>query len=223
MATTGALEFSTYPMEWTAADWQADLGGIPWNRIRMYPRPGMATEQDVLEVHARTGRLCELIDGVLVEKPMGFHESEVATEIICSLRNYLRIHRVGTLGGEGGTLRILPGQVRIPDVSFVSWDRMPAQSGPIPAVTPDLAVEVLSESNTEREMSRKLREYFAGGARLVWYIDPPTRTARAYTSPEQYVFVDEEGSLTGGDVLPGFELRLKDLFAVLERPTAPGE
>ncbi len=62
---------STYPMEWTAADWQERLGGIPLQRIRMYPRPGMATERDVLEIHARTDRLCELIDGVLVEKPMG--------------------------------------------------------------------------------------------------------------------------------------------------------
>ena len=216
-ATTSPLS-SAYPMEWTAADWQSGLGGIPLERIRMYPRPGMATEKDVLEIHARTGRLCELIDGVLVEKPMGFYESQLAAALIVVLGGYLRVHRIGTVAGADGMLKILPTQVRIPDVSFIRWERLPAESGPIPAVAPDLAVEVLSESNTEREMTQKLHDYFAGGARLVWYIDPHTRSARAYTSPEQCVLVDHEGSLVGGDVLPGFALRLKDLFAEAERP-----
>ena len=115
-------------MEWTAADWQAHLGGIPLERIRMYPRPGMATEKHVLESHARTGRLCELIDGVLVEKPRGFHESELAGAVIFFLRAYLRTHKIGTAGGEGGMLKILRRQVRIPDVSYISWERMPVES-----------------------------------------------------------------------------------------------
>ena len=61
MATTDSSQSAAYPFEWTAADWQHELGGIPLERIRMYPRPGLATEKDVLEIQARTGRLCELI------------------------------------------------------------------------------------------------------------------------------------------------------------------
>jgi Uma2 family endonuclease len=66
-------------------------------------------------------------------------------------------------------------------VSFVSWDRLPGHelpAEPIPDPAPDLAVEVLSESDTEGEMKRKLREYFKAGSRLVWLVNPRTRTAR---------------------------------------------
>ena len=178
----------------------------------------MATEEDVLEIHARTGRLCELVDGVLVEKPMGYRESQLAAALIVALGEYLRSHKIGTVAGEAGMLKVSPSQVRIPDVSFIRWERLPVESGPIPAVAPDLAVEVLSESNTEQEMARKLKDYFAAGTRLVWYIDPKSRSARTYTSPEQCVIVEQSGSLLGGDVLPGFQLRLADLFAEIDRP-----
>ena len=101
----------------------------------------------------------------------------------------------------------------------MSWDRFPGgklPKTPIPAVAPDLAVEVLSDSNTEGEMRRKLQDYFTAGVRLVWYVDPRTRTAAVYTSPEQCTVFDENGVLTGGDVLPGFELPLRELFAEIE-------
>ena len=71
------------------------------------------------------------------------------------------------------------------DVSFIRWERFPDRKLPKAAiydVAPDLAVEVLSESNTAAEMNRKLRDYFKAGTSMVWYIDPPTRTALR-TSP----------------------------------------
>jgi Uma2 family endonuclease len=80
-------------------------------------------------------------------------------------------------------------------------------------VVPDLAVEVLSPSNTKREMEQKRREYFLGGCRLVWEIDPVKRTARVYTAPDESKLVREKGTLDGGDVLPGFRLPLARLFA----------
>jgi Uma2 family endonuclease len=87
---------------------------------------------------------------------------------------------------------------------------------PIPAVAPDLAVEVLSAGNTKGEMDRKLRDYFAAGAGLVWYVDPRTRTARSFTSPEQCAVLNEAGWLSGGDVLPGYQLSLRELFAEID-------
>jgi len=209
---------AAFSMEGTFADVQQRLGGIPLERIHLYPWPGLATEKDVLDVHARTGRLCELVDGILVEKPMGFYESALATVIGHFLRNYLERHNLGIVGGEAGMLKILRNRIRIPDVSFIRWDRLPPGRPPVPAVSPDLAVEVLSESNTEREIQDKLGEYFAGGTRLAWVIDPRTRTARAYETADQFTAVDEGGALVGGDVLPGFELPLKDVFAELDRP-----
>ncbi len=65
-------------------------------------------------------------------------------------------------------------------------------------------------------MRRKLNEYFTAGVRLVWYVDPRTRTAAVYTSPQQCTVLGEADVLTGGDVLPGFELPLRELFAEVE-------
>jgi Uma2 family endonuclease len=92
---------------------------------------------------------------------------------------------------------------------------------PIPLVAPDLAVEVLSRSNTPREMARKRREYCEAGTRLVWEVDPAARTVTVFTSPERFTVLDATQTLDGGSVLPGFTLALADLFAELDR-TAKG-
>ncbi len=210
---------SAPPLDGTIADLLKRLGGIPPKRVRLVPTPGTATEKDVIRAEARTGRICELIDGVLVEKTMGAYESAVAAAIIFFLKTYLQRRRLGVVLGEAGLLRILPRQVRIPDVAFLSWRglggrRLPRE--PILGAAPDLAVEVLSKGNTKAEMARKLRDYFAAGVRLVWFIDPRTRTARSYTAPDQCQSIGEEGSLSGGEVLPQFELTLRELFAEAE-------
>lgn len=210
---------TTFPPEWTAADWQAHLGGVPLARIRMYPRPGLATLQDVLEMRRLTGALCELVDGVLVEKPMGYYESQLAAALLYFLGAYLQSTRLGAVAGADGMLEILPNVVRIPDVSFIRWERLPKEpAGPIPAIAPDLAVEILSESNTAEEMARKLSDYFAAGTRMVWYLDPRTRSACVYCEPGRGQQIGEDGVLCGGDVLPGFELPLRKLFAAVEPP-----
>jgi Uma2 family endonuclease len=79
-----------------------------------------------------------------------------------------------------------------------------------------LAIEVLSQSNTKREMTRKLREYFDAGARLVWYVDPAARSVAVYAGPSTFTVVGEGSALDGGTVLPGFTLSLKELFSVLD-------
>jgi len=194
---------------------------VPAERVRLHPPPGMATEEDVLEVHRQTGRLCELIDGVLVEKIVGYYESVLAGILLHYLNAYLDRRPLGAAAGEGGMLRVLPSQVRIPDVSFVRWERFPggkpSRADPLPAIAPDLAVEILSEGNTRPEMERRLREYFEGGSRLVWLIDPADRSARVYTSPEDCTTLTEDDILDGGDVLPGFQFRLGELFLRAEQ------
>jgi Uma2 family endonuclease len=192
-----------------------DRLGVPPKRIRFRPPPGTATEADVLAYLNGEKRLCELVDGVLVEKPMGFYESVLAVILIGFLQAFREQHDLGIVSGPDGTLRLNPGLVRIPDVAFFSWERFPNRELPadaIPDLVPDLAVEVLSEGNTEPEMARKLQEYFRAGVRLVWYIDPRTRTAQVYTSPDDAHRVREDDALDGGAVLPGFRLTLRELF-----------
>jgi Uma2 family endonuclease len=198
----------------TLRDLLKRLGDVPLDRIRIHPPPGTATEADVL-VPQGESRLFELVDGVLVEKAMGYYESVVAAFLIHLIQSFLDIHNLGIVAGESGTLRLAPGLVRIPDVSFISWDRFPNRElpdDPVPNLAPDLAVEVLSQGNTEGEMNRKLQEYFDAGVRLVWYIDPRTRTTRVYTSPDDFRLLSEDDPLDGGGVLPGFHLTLRELL-----------
>ena len=80
-------------------------------------------------------------------------------------------------------------------------------------------MEILSEGNTEAEMNRKLRDYFQAGVRVVWYIEPKTRAARVYTTASEWTEIGQDGSLLGGEVLPGFELPLARLLARVEGPS----
>jgi Uma2 family endonuclease len=205
--------------ERTLADLLDELGNVPPNRVLLTPHPGTATEEDVLEVERRTGRAPELIDGVLVEKTVGYRESALASALIIHLGNFVLPKKLGIVTGEQGTLRILPGQVRIPDVCFISRNHFPGgkmSDAPIPGLVPDLAVEVLSPINSPGEMARKLRDYFAAGARLVWYIDPRSRAAKVYTALDKCESLTEADVLDGGEVLPGFRLPLSTLFADVE-------
>ena len=206
----------------TMADLLESLGQIPLERIRIKPAPGTATEDDVIAIHAREKRLCELVDGVLVEKPMGYEESRLAIELGFILVGFLRGHDLGTVAGEAGMMQLMPGLVRIPDVSFVLWEHLPERYGPIPPMAPDLAVEVLSESNTPAEMERKLREYFAAGTQLVWYFDLKTRTVTVYTAPDRSTVLGESETLDGGNVLPGLVIPLRELFERASRRRGPG-
>src|SRR5438105_9533701 len=105
----------------TVADLLRRLGNIPPERVRIFPPPGTATEQDVIDIEAHENRLCELIDGVLVEKTVGYYESRVAIVLGYFIELFLTRHDLGIVLGSDGTLRLMPGLVRIPDVSFISW------------------------------------------------------------------------------------------------------
>ena len=172
-----------------------------------------------LRPRARENRLCELVDGTLVEKAIGFDESRLAIELSYLVKSYLAQNDLGICVGADGMMRIAPGLVRIPDLSFITWDRLPGRESPreaIPDLAPDLAVEVLNEGNTKPEMARKVREYFDAGVALVWLIDPRKRTARVFSAVGKSALVRADQTLDGGAVLPGFVLRLSDL------PTAAG-
>jgi len=202
------------------AELQESLGNVPAHRIRLQPPPGQATEKDILEIRAQEGRICELIDGTLVEKDMASYESVLAAVLIYFIHLYLDDHDLGQVLGESGFLRLFPGRVRAPDVSFISWKRMPNQVFPdeaIASLSPDLAVEVLSEGNTEQEIRLKIEEYFRSGSRLVWIVNPETRSVQVYTSPRRSVTLSEDGTLEGKRVLPGFALPIKKWFARASR------
>ncbi len=203
--------------------WIESLGDVPLSRVIFDPRPGTATEQDLLRLADVDGRLCELIGGTLVEKPLGFHESEIAARLIAHLGMVVYPSGLGTITTGDGPIRMFSGHVRVPDVSYVSFadvsgGRVPSVA--IPTVPPTIAAEVLSPSNTRREIELKRQEYFTSGTRLAWVLDPPTRTVTVFTNPgsPDHVLTDGD-TLDGGDVLPGFAVAVSTLFG--PRPTSP--
>lgn len=205
----------------TVADLLHRLGDIPPKRILMHPAPGTATEKDVIEaLEAPRKRICKLVEGVLVEKPMGAREALYATVILRHMEAFAEKHDLGIVLPPDGTVRIMPGMVRIPDVSFTPWEDIPNQempAEPIPDLVPALVVEVISEGNTPKEMARKLREYFEAGVSEVWPVYPETQTAEVYSSPTKHRSIGQDGTLEGGKQLPGFHLSLKKIFARARR------
>ncbi len=109
----------------TLADLRKRLGGSPLERICFHPAPGTATEKDVIAAEEREDRLCELVDGTLVEKAMRFEESRLAVRLGHLVSSFLEQNDLGICVGADGMMRIGPGLVRIPDVSFITWDRLP--------------------------------------------------------------------------------------------------
>jgi Uma2 family endonuclease len=199
----------------TIGDLLKRLGNIPAHRVRLHPTPGTATEKDVIDILDHENRPCELVEGTLVEKTMGYEESEIASLLGMFLNIFVRPRKLGIVTGADGTIRLFPGLVRIPDVAFASWNCFPDRKRPrtpIPQLAPDLVVEVLSKGNTKREIARKLGEYFEAGVRVVWLVDIRKRTVRVHTAVDQSVLIRENQALDGGAVLPGFGLPLGELF-----------
>jgi Uma2 family endonuclease len=206
---------------WTVADLHRRFGEIPFERIRHDPPPGKATIDDVVRIHDRENRLYELVDGILVEKTVGYLESWLAVRIGTLLTNFVEPRELGLVAGEGGMVALDIGLVRIPDVSFVSWARIPGgevPAEPIPRIIPDLAVEVISRGNTPKEMNEKLVEYFAKEVRLVWFVRPGRRCVDVYTDPDRFTRLTVSMMLDGGDVLPGFAVSVSTLFQMPKRP-----
>ena len=204
----------------TLADLVKRLGGVPLDRIRFHPSPGTATVQDVIDIQQREGRLCELVEGALLEKAVGYTESQLAFFLGNFLNAFVIPRNLGILTGPDGTMELMAGLVRIPDVAFTSWDRMPGRrrpDSPVPHLAPNLAVEILSRSNTPGEMAVKRQDYFTAGVEVVWEIDPRARTVAVYTSPTASTTLAPAETLDGGQVLPGFTLALQQLFAELDR------
>jgi len=218
MSETATVEVASESI----ADLLARLGDISAERLRVPPAPGTATEEDVLAaLRMPQKRICELIDGVLVEKAMGYRESQLAALLIELINLFVRPRNLGIVSGADGMMRLFAGRIRIPDVGFTSWERFPNRRRPrqpVPHIAPDLAVEVLSDSNTPAEMRLKREDYFRAGTRLVWIIDPDARTVAIFTRVDPVDSVVGVGdTLTGDPVLPGFALPLADFFAELDR------
>lgn len=159
---------------------------------------------------------CELIHGELVEmSPAGFEHGRLAAEIAGILRDFVKPRSLGTITGAetGFYLERNPDTVRAPDVGFIRSDRLPAKKlsgffeGP-----PDLAVEILSPSDRASEIVAKVRDWLRAGCRVVWVVDPETETIAVHESKDRIFELGLSDTLSGGNVLPGLDILVRDVF-----------
>jgi Uma2 family endonuclease len=199
--------------------------GLDAERVRLVPFP--ATEADLLALtEGAFGVRCELIAGVVVEKPVGIRQSAVAAEISRHIGNYALPRRLGLLTGEQGATRTHSGQVRAPDVAFTTFARLRAAGVPVETVlpiAPDWVVEVLSPANTAAEMEHKRAEYFAAGTRWYWEVDLELCCVTVWSAVSTFRVLHGAEELDGGVVLPGLRFGGADVFAPLDALAEWGE
>ena len=161
----------------------------------------------------------ELVDGELVDRDGTPQHSIVGAGFAWLLRTHVRNAGLRLHVGISGGFQINAHTLRFPDVHVTTWERMAAYSeseGAWPHFAPDVAIEVVSASNTPAALARKTAEYFAGGTRAVWIADPNPRTVaiRRPGIPEQVLASDD--MLSGDPEIPGFACPVAAIFAVLE-------
>ncbi len=194
----------------------AQIGDLPRDRVLLRPAPGTATVGDVVRLLDVHERICELVGGTLIEKTMGARESALAMFVGSLILGYCTPRKLGVVTGADGTFQLVPGLVRVPDVAFVRRERLAEgkfPKDPVPALVPNLAIEILSTSNSSGEMKKKRKDYFAAGVELVWEINPETREVLVYRSETDTTRLRQGDVLSGESVLPGFTLALDDLFS----------
>lgn len=159
----------------------------------------------------------ELVRGRLIKmSPSSSKPAIVAGRVLRPLGNFVDEHKLGVFGGADWGFRLAsnPDTVRSPDCAFVRAEHVPDTGVPdgFWPGAPDLVVEVLSPSNRFSEMLERVEDYLAAGTRLIWILDPEARTARVFHPDRAPAFFGEDGVLAGEDVLPGFTLRLADVW-----------
>jgi len=168
----------------------------------------------------------ELVRGELrVTPPPGAPHGTAAINLVVMLANYVRAQGLGRVFGDsfGYELIRLPRTVRVPDGSFVRAERLPPEGiGPgLLKFAPDLAIEVLSPSETASELEEKLDDYLFSGTQLIWVADPIRRTVMIVAADAPVRWLREADTLDGGTVVPGFTCPVSDIFEGIARGT-PG-
>ncbi len=187
----------------------------------------LMTAEELWDMPDIPGKQLELVRGELIEVPTpGAIHNVIADVIADVIRHFLRVfvteRRLGIVFGDnmGYVLQRGPDTVRVPDVSFVAWERVPETGIPEGSwlIPPDLAVEVVSPNDHANDMYDKAREYVESGVRIVWVLWPKRRAVSVHTRDAKTAELGPDDTLDGGDVLPGFSVRVGDLFAMPTRP-----
>ena len=164
------------------------------------------------------GRLCELVNGEVVElTPSGGRHGSIERKLGLVLGNYLEQHPTGDLsvGDTGYTIRRNPDTVRGPDLGLVFSERIPADGVPEAfwPIPPDLAVEIVSPSDTVRRVEGQVRDWLDAGTREVWVVDPRRREIRRHDLQSEVKVFGADATFQS-ELLPGFEFNVGEMLDV---------
>ncbi len=187
----------------------------------------LLTAADLLKLDGE-GVRGELIRGVLCETmPTGQEHGEIVVSLSAALWNFVNPRRLGrlTASDSGVWLERDPDTVREPDIAFTSAAKIPlgARITGYAEVAPDLVVEVASPSDSRREVHDKAHMWLNHGVRLVWVVQPETRTIEVYQPDEEILALGEQDALDGLDVLPDFSCDVSAVFGPQPADTGEGQ
>jgi Uma2 family endonuclease len=177
--------------------------------------PDLMTAEQFAELPEEGPYRLELKRGRIVREPRpGADHGFIWAELVFHLRDHVKKNKLGRVFVDAGTITERdPDTVRGPDILFVSRARLQAYPPKLWfGIAPELCVEILSPSNRPGAMREKVAEYFAAGARLVWIVEPMRERVTVYRSITDMRILTRTEQLEGGDVLPGFQLPLAQLF-----------
>lgn len=171
----------------------------------------------------------ELVNGELVEKNMGWESSRIGSNLLARLNVFCVDHSLGWVNGPEASYQCYeaiypddPDRIRKPDVSFIRLERLAPDDRPEGhcEIVPDLVAEVVSSDDTYYEVREKTEEYLRAGVRLVWVVDPNTRSVQVHRADRSTNKLHENQELNGEEIVPGFRLLIGELFRV---PTMPAK
>ena len=158
----------------------------------------------------------EVVDGELIISPKNnFSHGDICIKLSFALEAYNRTHKLGIVLDSSTGFWMENLNCRAPDISFVRKERprgLKRREAKFFQGAPDLAVEILSPSNTRREVDERLADFFSSGAKVAWIIEPDRELVEICHSPTQRRLLGPGGSLDGEDLLPGFQYPVADLF-----------
>lgn len=187
----------------------------------------LLTADDLLRLYSE-GVRGELIRGVLCETmSTGELHGKIVTNLVVELGVFVKARQLGTVFASDSGVRLErnPDTVREPDIAFTSVEKLPldAWNTGYSEVVPDLVIEVASPSDSPRELNDKAHMWLSHGVRLVWVVQPGTRTIDVYEPDQAVTTLSHQDALAGPGVLPGFACDVSAVFGLQAVEDRPGE
>ncbi len=180
--------------------------------------PHVWTDDELMEISDAQGK-CELVDGELTVAAAGFLHDILVARLVSALEAFVRAQGLGFVAGSGPGCRMENGNLRCPDVSFVTKARTKIMGKEIVGFlkgAPDLAVEIISPSDRLYDVKKKVPEYFENGCRLCWIVDPWTKGVLVLPADGSETLLTDKDTLDGAELLPGLLIPIADLFEGLD-------